>query len=236
MARITVITHNHLRDGGQAPKALKAAGADVCQWHMAEKKTMPDYQSYDALVVLGGSMRSGETEDFPWLVDELKAIDRCLDEGKPILGVCLGAQMICELAGGEVVVAPRPERQYNYMRLIGQDPLSEGLPQLMALYNMHSDTMILPEGAEEFIAGGWCPQGVRFGPAAWGLQFHPEATDDLISYWHTRLEDLLLEIGSNSQSQEEHYLRHAEENSRYGRQIFANFAAVASGRAGDYRQ
>lgn len=217
-----------MRDAGQAPDALAEAGAQVTQWDMAEHSAAPELTDFDALVVLGGPMRSFETDTFPWLMDELSLLSLCLEQRIPVLGVCLGAQFICELSGGSVELARLEERQFNYMRRIGSDPLVEGFPPLLPLYNMHSDTMILPSQAKEFLVGGWCPQGVRFGPAAWGVQFHPEATDHLITYWHSRLESQLIDLGSTPEEQQKHYLRHAQESRGFGRLLFANFVSIAT--------
>jgi GMP synthase-like glutamine amidotransferase len=224
--RITVITHNHLSDAGRAPRALQKAGALVTQWDMQTQKEMPSFESYDGLVILGGPMRSSETTDYPWLIDEMREIKECLDQNKPVLGVCLGAQMICELKGGQVRLASFPERQYVYARKTNHDALMKNVPDLLPLYLMHSDTMVLPFEAEEFLIGGQCPQGVKFGEFAWGVQFHPEATIRLTKYWHDRLQNLLKEIGTSKQQQNRHYLRHAFSNAKTGRIIFKNFVDI----------
>lgn len=190
---------------------------------MNTRGTVPPRESYDGLMVMGGSMRSHETEDYPWISEEIEMLSQALESNTPTLGVCLGAQFLCEADGGKVEIAKHPERQYQYMRVDQADPLAQGLPPLLALYDIHMDIMIPDPQVKHFIRGGWCPQGLRFRPAVWGVQFHPEFSLGMAMRWHQGLKPQLQQMGSGPARQNRHFLRHIASQYRYGARIIQNF-------------
>ena len=124
----------------------------------------------DALVVLGGGMSA---QDVP---DEVRLVRRCLDEGKPVLGICLGSQVLALAAGGTVARAPRKEIGFYRVRLSDErDALFDGAPRDFVAFHWHGDAFTLPPGAAPLASSTLTPlQAFRYGPNAWGVQFHLE--------------------------------------------------------------
>ncbi len=147
--------------------------------------TDPALLSADLLVVLGGPIGVYETDAYPFLVAEIETIRRRLDQQRPILGVCLGAQLMAAALGARV--APGPVKEIGYAPVELTDagrasPLArlEGLPVL----HWHGDNCGLPPGAERLASTKLCPiQAFRVGPRALGLQFHVEADPRRIEAW-----------------------------------------------------
>jgi GMP synthase (glutamine-hydrolysing) len=139
----------------------------------------------DLLIVLGGPIGVYETDAYPFLVQEIADVRRRLDRRKPILGVCLGAQLMAAALGARV--APGPGKEIGYAPIDLTDvarasPLArlDGLPVL----HWHGDNCDLPAGAEPLAATPLCPvQAFQVGPAALALQFHVEADPARIESW-----------------------------------------------------
>jgi GMP synthase (glutamine-hydrolysing) len=223
--RALLVVHHDARDAGRAPGVLERAGLDVRIWNIAKERRMPAISNYEGMVVFGGGMTPYQEKEFPWIGRELAAIEKAFAREKPLLGICLGAQMMCVVRGGRVRPARRAEREFSYLRVASGDMLVNGLPDIFPMYGFHSHEMILPKGVREFLTGNLCPQGVRFGPEAWGLQFHPEANWPLVSFWHRRLEFLLRDEGTDTRAQNRHFWRHAWAQRKNSQKIFNNWAA-----------
>jgi len=139
----------------------------------------------DLVIVLGGPIGVYETDAYPFVADEIAAVRRRLDEGKPILGVCLGAQLMAAALGARVAPAPAKEIGYAPVELTGAgraSPLArlDGVPVL----HWHGDALDLPPGAERLASTSLCPvQAFRIGAWALALQFHVEADPRRIESW-----------------------------------------------------
>lgn len=159
--------------------ALRYVDVGVTPWPHDE------IQSCDLLIVLGAPIGVYETDEYPFLVDEIAAIRERLEARKPILGVCLGAQLMAAALGARV--GPGPGKEIGYAPLELTDaaktsPLAvlEGLPVL----HWHGDTFDLPAGATRLASTALCPnQAFALGTHALGLQFHVEADPARIESW-----------------------------------------------------
>ena len=141
---------------------------------------LPSSESLAMLVVLGGPMGVGDRDALPWMSAELKLIEKCLERGIPVLGICLGAQMMAHVLGAPV--GPSPYREIGWWRVnfsaaARAVPGWEELPAEATLFHWHGEMFNLPAGAVRLASSAGCPeQGFLFGGHALGLQFHPEAT------------------------------------------------------------
>ncbi|MFJ8086189.1 type 1 glutamine amidotransferase [Streptomyces sp. NPDC096205] len=142
-----------------------------------------------ALVVLGGGFLPWEDERAPWLPGVRRLIGQALQDGNPMLGVCLGGQLLAHVAGGTVRARHgEPEFGSTPIRLRAaahDDPLFGGLPAVTSAIEHHVDAVTeLPPGAVWLAESERCRhQAFRVGDAAWGVQFHPEATAERIRCW-----------------------------------------------------
>jgi GMP synthase (glutamine-hydrolysing) len=129
----------------------------------------------DALLVLGGGMSAWHP--LPHLRDELRLIQRCLEAEKPVLGICLGSQLLASALGAEVGRAPRKEIGFYRVTC---DPTVFGTDSFVA-FHWHSDAFTLPPGAQGLASSTLTPlQAFRYGPRALGVQFHLEIDDEVL--------------------------------------------------------
>lgn len=153
----------------------------------ADLPTGMDWTRILGLVVLGGPMNVNETRIYPFLRRELHWIKQALTCEVPILGICLGAQLLAKALGSRVYPNAVKEIGWHYVHLTeasSSDFLFSGMPAELVTFQWHGDTFDMPQGAELLATAQDCRhQAFRFGAHAWGLQFHPEMTNEMIEDW-----------------------------------------------------
>jgi GMP synthase-like glutamine amidotransferase len=148
-----------------------------------------DLSDYDLLIVMGGPMNVWEEHRLPWLVEEKKAIlDWALLQRRPVLGVCLGHQLLAEALGGAVGPMEMPEVGVKIVNLTEngrRDPLLDGTPDSFECLQWHgAEVKSLPPDAVVLAENSYCAiQAFRFGAAAYGFQYHVETTECTVSEW-----------------------------------------------------
>lgn len=140
----------------------------------------------DLLIIMGGPMGVYEAEEHPYLLEEIKVARARLEKDKPVLGVCLGAQIIAKALGAEVYPGPNgKEVGWLPIQLTdeGQEsPLVHLAPEKTSLFHWHGDTFDLPMGAVRLARSAlYQNQAFRYGRNALGVQFHPEVSEVQIS-------------------------------------------------------
>ena len=150
---------------------------------------------YAGLIVMGGAMSANDVEDYPYLLD-LEALVRKFDSvGRPVLGICLGAQVVARAYGGEVVHTGQLETGFVPIRLTDDavdDPLFTGTGPEFNLFQNHYEAVRNVPGAVVLASGDHCPiQAFRVGERVYGTQFHMEATLDIARDWYRRFGDVL---------------------------------------------
>ncbi|HOV80220.1 MAG TPA: type 1 glutamine amidotransferase [Bacillota bacterium] len=144
-------------------------------------------EGYDALVVLGGPMSANEEETYPFLRQVVALVKNALRKEIPVLGTCLGGQLVARALGAPVTRNPVPEIGWYGLRLTGEglkSPLFEGLPEEFPVFHWHEDTFALPAGAVHLARTGGCVnQAFSFGRSVFALQFHLEITPEIIDSW-----------------------------------------------------
>src|SRR5690606_27825157 len=138
-------------------------------------------------VVLGGPMNVYEDDKYPWLAAEREALRAALAAGKPVLGLCLGAQLMSVALGGAVTRnAHREIGWWPVEQLPGPDAhwAAACFPAAFTTFHWHGDTFSIPGGAVSlFRSAGCAHQGFAWGERAVGLQFHPEITPQAVGRW-----------------------------------------------------
>jgi GMP synthase (glutamine-hydrolysing) len=193
----------------------------------ASVPTTPD--GFDAVVLLGGGFLPDDDGRAPWLPAERDLARRAVADGVPLLGICLGAQVLALVTGGTVRGDHgRPERgscRVSLRREAEGDALFAGLPGELRVIQNHRDQITEPPpGAVRLAESDACPvQAFRVGERAWGVQFHPEAGADRLDRWdEAALADAGLDLRMLRAEAEE-----AEpESARNARRLAANFAGV----------
>ena len=153
------------------------------RWRAWEEPPPPG--PHDALVVYGGSTNVVDAEREPWLQRELRVLRTCARMGMPILGLCLGAQLLAAALGAPVTRAATPEIGWHPAWLTDagrEDPvLSVYEPRFVAC-QWHSWTFAVPPEATLLALSAACPQAFRHGRSV-GVQFHPEVDEPTLSRW-----------------------------------------------------
>ncbi len=156
----------------------------------------PTSSDIDAVIVLGGDQNVGEELKHPWLHEEYDALRRWLEDGTPLLAICLGAQTLAHAVGGTVRPVGETLAGFYVSELTpaGQDdPVLGVLPQRFESFNANGYWFEIPPGAVE-LATGPVPQAYRINGTAWGVQFHPEVRRDQVLRWFEEDETVLRTI------------------------------------------
>lgn len=160
-------------------------------------EVLPEPHQIDALLVLGGPMNIYEHERYPWLSREKRFIEGIVAAGKPVAGICLGAQLLADILGARVFRNPQAEIGWFPVSLTpsGQRFWPE-LPNPMMAFHWHGDTFELPAGAMHLARSQGCVhQAYLYGDRVLGLQFHLESTPESVKELITHGQGDLLQSG-----------------------------------------
>jgi GMP synthase (glutamine-hydrolysing) len=183
--RILSITHGPSVPGGVFDEVAEERGHDLERWVVPLGGSPRAAERYDAVFVFGGSMHPDQDEQFPWLEREAEFLQAALDGGTPVLGVCLGAQLLARAAGGSVTPAATPEVGWCDIELTaaGRDDAVLGTLSVRATaFQWHHYTFELPAVATELARSDVCTQAFRLDGSI-GIQFHAEVTQEMIEAW-----------------------------------------------------
>jgi GMP synthase (glutamine-hydrolysing) len=146
-----------------------------------------DWDRVAGLVVLGGPMNVDEVHRYPFLGPEVGWIREAVESGLPLLGICLGSQLLAKALGAKVYANKIKEIGWYHLELTPQaadDPLLGGCAPRQLVFQWHGDTFDLPSGAIRLAQSEHCRhQAFRYGSSAWGFQFHVEMTPRLVTDW-----------------------------------------------------
>lgn len=150
-------------------------------------ESLPEVEQIAALIVMGGAMGANDDQRHPFLRDLKNLIRTIVAERIPYLGVCLGGQLLAAALGAQVASNRWEELGILEVTLTGEggaDRLFKGIADVFATFQWHHDSFDIPDGAVLLASSAACPhQAFRLGAVAWGLQFHPEVTAEIIRDW-----------------------------------------------------
>jgi GMP synthase (glutamine-hydrolysing) len=165
---------------------LREHGIDLVIWKAWQETPPASLSGHVALLVLGAAANPDQDSKFPWLEQERRLLREALNRGLPVLGSCLGAELLAQVLGGEVGPLACPEIGWVNVQAhqaAGDDPLYRTLPPRLHAFEWHRYGFAPPPGSVLLATSPAAPQAFRFGENAWGLQFHLEATADIIQRW-----------------------------------------------------
>lgn len=157
---------------------LRAAGHEMTTTRLFASARLPDHDAVDLLVVLGGPMSANDEDAFSWLAAEKRFIRETVASGKPVLGICLGAQLIASAMGARVY--RNPVKEIGWFPIQGipsPERTAFGFPPSLDVFHWHGETFDLPPGAIHLARSDGCAhQAFQLGSTVIGLQFHLETT------------------------------------------------------------
>ena len=182
---ILVLRHEPFEHLGHFAKILTTLGIPFVYRDLGQPISL---KGHSGVIIMGGPMSANDP--LPGLAEELKLIEEALHTGSPVLGICLGSQLIAKALGARVYKNAWKEIGWapvSFTEAGQADPLFRGMGPVTTLFHWHGETFDLPTGAEWLAYSERCRhQAFRYGGNAYGLQFHPEVTAPMISDWCTQ--------------------------------------------------
>ena len=169
------LEHDRLDGPGIVRDWAEERGHALARTALHSDEALPALDAVGLLVIMGGPMSTHQHRDFPWLPAEKRFITDVIDAGKPVLGICLGAQLLADALGGKVFQNAEKEIGWLPVRMIDRAPPFAHFPETLMTMHWHGDTFTLPAGARRVAeSDATANQAFVFGDRIVGLQFHPE--------------------------------------------------------------
>ena len=219
----TILQHVAWEGPGLIAAEAQARGLQTDTRRLDLGAGLPRPDDVEGLVVMGGPMGAYETDKHPFWTEECSLIAKLARRNRPVLGVCLGAQLLARALGARVFPGQRPEIGFGFVELTAEgkrDALFGPNGPSVPVFHWHGDTFDLPAEATLLASSAeYLHQAFRFGSCAYGLQFHIEPDLDTWSAWHEHLPPALIERAEQR--------RYVVE--QVGRRIIARFFDLALG-------
>lgn len=200
---VWVLQHTRCETLGTIEEVLQGhqIGATYIQTFVGES-VPAELDGKAGLIVMGGPMGVYEQAKYPFLRDEMRLIESALAKGKPVLGICLGSQLLATVLGAEVMPGAKKELGWHAVtpsEFAAQDPLFAGVPSEFWPFHWHGDVFPLPQRAVGLASSQQTPcQAFRYGKNAYGILFHVEVTPEQISQMLSDFAEELREAGGDA--------------------------------------
>jgi len=191
MSDVLIVHNTRIEGSGYLGELLNQDGFDIHSVH-AKHEQLPE-KKYSLVVILGAP--ESANDDFPHLLEEQKLIKKTVDDNIPLLGICLGSQLIAKTFGGKVYPGPIKEIGfYPDLKIDSNSKLFSGFTNPFTVFHWHGDTFDLPEKATRLAhSENYQNQAFQIGSAV-GLQFHMEVNEEMINLWLDKTEEKLHQI------------------------------------------
>ena len=173
--RLQILEHDSLDGPGLVADWARERGHLFTRTALHAGAELPALDAFDLLVVMGGPMSVHQHRDFPWLVAEKRFLAAAIEARKPVLGICLGAQLLADALDGKVFQNAEKEIGWHPVRILDRTPPFAHFPETLTPMHWHGDTFTVPVGARRVAeSDATANQAFVFGDRIVGLQFHPE--------------------------------------------------------------
>ena len=231
MPRLVVLHHLERTFLGGAAEPIRAAGLDLDERDLKRGDPLPSPGEADAIMSLGGDQSVRHIARYDWMQAEAELLRDEAERGTPILGVCLGGQLLAHALGGHVDQLPRrivTWAEVEKLPAAEGDPVVGGLPNPVRALHWNEDGFTIPPGGVELLSraadGG---EAFRWGDNAWGIQFHPEADAEALEGWYSDVA-WLTEAGVEERAAREADRIHLPGQRATAAEIFGGFASFVA--------
>jgi GMP synthase (glutamine-hydrolysing) len=234
MRPVLLVQNDPVETFGVAPAALADAGVDVRVLDATDPGApRSQLDEVAGIVMFGGSMNVDDTNEHPFLKENVDLTREAVQRGVPYLGICLGAQMLARALDRPVVRAPAKELGFEPVHptaAANEDRLLAHYEDGDMVFHWHQDTLELPDGGVLLATGDRVPiQAFRVGELAWGVQFHFEIDGPEIDLWlddASQFMDLKEVWGKTPAEIRDESARFLPRHEALGRTVFRRFAEV----------
>jgi GMP synthase-like glutamine amidotransferase len=206
---------------------LQRCGVELSVVRVYDGEQLPGLSAVAGAIVLGGAMGANDDARHPFLTDLKRFIGALVEQKIPLLGICLGGQLLSVARGGVVTSNSNGEKVTCAIMLTGegeQDRLLRGLGPGFVSFQWHNDSFSIPKQGIRLAFTETCHnQAFRIGPRAWGLQFHPEVNREIVREWSSKTSETAANV-------EEFVAAFQERENDYravSRQLVENFVEIA---------
>jgi GMP synthase (glutamine-hydrolysing) len=236
---LRALSISHQRDAGPGvfAEAMQGLGVEHDVWLRPEVSGPPRQpDAYDAVLVFGGAMHADQEAEHPWLEEEKALLRDLVHRDVPVLGVCLGAQLVAEAAGASVRRASEPEIGWHEVEVTpagATDVVLGGLAPRFIAFQWHSYEFTLPPGATALARSAVCLQAFRRGNVM-GIQFHAEVSTADAEAWidDYRSDEDAVRISLDPDALRQQTRASIEEWNAVGRKLCERFLAAVEHRGG----
>jgi GMP synthase (glutamine-hydrolysing) len=228
--RALAIVHQQDAGPGVFADEMRDRGVELEEWRLSERGSAPprEIADYDAVLTFGGAMHADQEDRHPWLRFEKDFLEAMLDDGMPILAVCLGTQVLADAAGGTARRSSEPEIGWFEIEVTDEgaaDPVIGPLAPSFTGFQWHSYEAIPPDGAAILARTPVCPQAYRIGDRVWGIQFHAEVSAADVDHWidDYRSDEDAVRIGVDPEALRRDTEPRMAEWNRLGRELCGRF-------------